>query len=318
MRYNTQLVKKYICPLLVVGLSLAVFPSLAIGGWSDWWQTPDQRALKLYESGKNDELIESSPNDNWTALGKFQEKNYQEAAASFAKTREALQADAQTSPATTALYNQGVSDVLSGQYEQAIEHFEQVLAEDPAFVDAEHNRDIAQQLLELEQNPEDSQNQDGEQGEQGDENSESSDSEQSSEGSDGEQSDSSEGESESKEGDSDSESDSEQDGSASDENSEQDAEQDSASKQQQQEEEQQARDALAAEAEQQEQQDQSGTEQQMMEQLVESEEPLTESEQATEQILRRIPDDPRGLLRRKLEQSHRNEFPEVGDALEAW
>ena len=48
------------------------------------------------------------------------------------------------------------------------------------------------------------------------------------------------------------------------------------------------------------------------------EEPLTESEQATEQWLRRIPDDPAGLLRRKLEQSHRIEYPEVRNAQEPW
>ena len=48
------------------------------------------------------------------------------------------------------------------------------------------------------------------------------------------------------------------------------------------------------------------------------ERPLSEGEQATEQLLRRIPDDPAGLLRRKLEQSHRSEYPEVRDAREPW
>jgi len=38
---------------------------------------------------------------------------------------------------------------------------------------------------------------------------------------------------------------------------------------------------------------------------------MTEREQATEQWLRQIPDDPDGLLRRKLLQNHRSEYPNV-------
>ena len=322
MRCQDLRTQKLLVALLVISMGAFLYPSGAMAAWSDWWKTPDQRALKLYEAGKHEELIEKSPSENWTGLGQFQKKDYSQASSSFENTRKALQADGLAESATTALYNQGVSNVLSGEYEAAIENFEQVLGENPAHKDAEHNRDIAKKLLELQQNSDESENQEGEQGQEGDENSESSDSEQSSENSESEQSEGSDGESQDRENGSDSEA--EQENSSSAENSEQDDEeesQNSASEQQQQEEEQQARDALAAEAEQQEQQEQqsqSDVDEQMMEQLVESEEPLTESEQATEQILRRIPDDPRGLLRRKLEQSHRNEYPEVRDALETW
>lgn len=297
---------------LVVGLSFGIFPTLVLGDWSDWWSTPEQRALKLYESGNHDALIERSPNENWTALGQFQGEEFSAAATSFAKSREALKAADKSNAATTALYNRGVSDVLSGQYAEAIDHFNEVLSENPGFTDALHNLDIAEKLLELQENPENSQDQDGEQNEEGDKNSEPSDSEQSSENS-GEKSsdeDASDGEKSSE-----SENDSEQNNSSSEDESSEADTSDSASEEQQQQEEQQARDALAAEAlEQQLDEDAK----QSMEQVGESEEPLSESEQATEQLLRRIPDDPRGLLRRKLEQSHRNEFPEVRDALEPW
>ena len=307
---------KAVFPFLVLSVSVALLPSAVWADWSGWWSTPEQRALKLYESGEHDALLESSPDDNWTALGQFQNEDYTAASASFAKSREALNAVDQSIAATTALYNQGVVDVLSGDYEQAIQHFDDVLSENPGFTDAEHNLEIAKQLLELQQNPENSQDQNGEQGEEGeegDQNSESPESGQPSDDSEGESSESSNDDA--SEGESSSESDQES-SSSSDDNSDE-GESSSASEAQQQQEEREAREALAAEAlqEQLNEGEESG---QMMEQAIESEQPLTESEQATEQILRRIPDDPRGLLRRKLEQSHRNEFPEVRDAIEPW
>jgi Ca-activated chloride channel family protein len=299
--------------VVVMSLSFAIFPALVFSNWSDWWSTPDQRALKLYESGNHDALIEHSPNENWTALGQFQGEEFDAAAASFAKTREIMKAADRRNDATTALYNQGVSDVLSGQYEQAIQYFDEVLSEAPGFADAQYNRDIAKKLLELQENPERSQEQNGEESQEGDQDSESSDSEKSPENSENESSDSSNDEASDGENASDLENESEKNSSSSSD----DVTPDSVSEEQQQQEEQQARDALAAEA-QQERLEKGEDANQVMEQAVESEQPLSESEQATEQILRRIPDDPRGLLRRKLEQSHRNEFPEVRDAIEPW
>lgn len=46
--------------------------------------------------------------------------------------------------------------------------------------------------------------------------------------------------------------------------------------------------------------------------------PMTEDQQATEQWLRQIPDDPSGLLRRKLIQSHRTKYPQVQNGGQAW
>jgi Ca-activated chloride channel family protein len=79
-----------------------------------------------------------------------------------------------------------------------------------------------------------------------------------------------------------------------------------------------ARKALAAEARQQASPGDESKESASQGGVESMQRPLTESEQATEQLLRRIPDDPAGLLRRKLEQSHRSEYPEVRDADEPW
>jgi len=45
---------------------------------------------------------------------------------------------------------------------------------------------------------------------------------------------------------------------------------------------------------------------------------LTEQEQATEQWLRQIPDDPAGLLQRKLQNRHMTDYPEVRDSAKPW
>ena len=46
--------------------------------------------------------------------------------------------------------------------------------------------------------------------------------------------------------------------------------------------------------------------------------PLGEREQASEELLRRIADDPAGLLRQKIFLNHRIEYPEVEDAVRDW
>jgi len=43
-----------------------------------------------------------------------------------------------------------------------------------------------------------------------------------------------------------------------------------------------------------------------------------EQEQASEELLRRIADDPAGLLRQKIFLNHRIEYPEVEDAVRDW
>lgn len=302
---------------IVMSLSVISFPSPVLADWSDWWSTPEQRALKLYESGNVDALLHHSPNENWTALGQFQDDEFSAASASFANSRQALIAAEQSSLATVALYNQGVSDVLSEQYEKAIQHFDAVLTEDPGFTDAQINRDIAEELLELQKTSEESQNQDGEDGQDEPQNSEPSESGESSEDSDNQSSDSANEEASESEESAESGSASDQNGSSSTEAGMDDDVPESATEKQEQLDAQQAREALAAEAL--EDQSENGDESaRMRQEAAEPTQPLSESEQATEQILRRIPDDPRGLLRRKLEQSHRNEFPEVRDANEPW
>ena len=286
----------------------------ALADWQDWWRTPEQQARAAYDKGDNDELMRLAPDATWQGVAEHEDANYESAAKTFDEvvTRQDLAGN--TGEATRALYNRAVSEVRLGEYEKAVESFDQVLERNPEFADAQYNREIASQLA---QQQEQQQQQSSSQPQAGDESDDDNDSEsqdpseQQDSSSDEEQSQSGEqqpGDSQASERSEQAESGAEQgDSDASDTESEAEQLRD----------QQAAQEALDAEA-QQSRDDDGQSDQDDSLSAAQREEPLSESEQATEQWLRRIPDDPAGLLRRKLEQSHRIEYPEVRNAQEPW
>ena len=305
----TQCHRFAVTAFCVVMLGLA--PSIAQA--VDWWRTSEQQARDALEAGNIEQLQSVAPDANWQAIAKHENGEFEAAADDFSElaAQRLLEGDVQS--ANRALYNQGVSDVRAGNYESALDNFEQVLQSDPEFQDAAHNSEIVRQLIEQQEQQEQEQEQEsGGEGEEGEEQSSDSDEQQPSDqqSSDDEQSD----ESQSEEG----QNDEANEGAQDSENSEpSDAEQ-AASEEQQERDAQAARDALDA-ADQPPSDGQPAAGDEPTGEPVESAiETMSESDQAIEQWLRRIPDDPAGLLRRKLEQSHLTEFPEVTDAVKPW
>ena len=202
------------------------------------------------------EAAELFENSEWRAVAKYLPQNYQESAADFAEKGD-----------TRSLYNLGNALAKQGEFESAIDVYNQVLEMDPEDADAEYNRDLLQAAQEQQEQ------QEGEEGEASDQEGE------------GEQSDS--------------ESDSEQEGEPSD--SDADSED---GEQSQRDEEMSAEDLEAMQEElgraAQEAQE---NEQEQMEQMTAEELAAmrreAEQEQALEQWLRRIPNDPGSLLRNK-------------------
>ncbi|MBX2881278.1 MAG: tetratricopeptide repeat protein [Granulosicoccus sp.] len=285
-------------------------PAPLLADWSDWWRTTEQQAADALKRGDIQELQRVAPNADWQAIGAYESGNYDEAARQFGRAATDHVGKVDPTAERRALYNQGVSQVRNGQYQEAIDNFKTVLQSDPAFNDAEHNLNIAEKLLQLQQQQQqqsDSQqgdgNQDNEQNGQQQPQNESAEQQPAQ----GEQSPSSD--EQQSQGQSSSESDQTPNGAA-------DQQSDDAPTAPTTEQEQlDAQQALAAEAERERdnpEQGESGND-------VDSFElPMTEADQAAEQLLRQIPDDPAGLLRRKLLQSHRSQYPEVGDAQQPW
>jgi Ca-activated chloride channel family protein len=289
-------------------LGLCGLASVSYAGWADWWLTPEQRAAKAYEREDIEELTKVAPTADWRGIGEYESGDFAKSAKTFSEAAAQHRLAGDDSALNDALYNQGVSQVQNGQYQEAIDNFDTVISRDPTYADAIHNRDIAEKLLQMQQQPE-SQSGDGDQGEQQngeqqqqtDSGQQQSDSGESSESDGGEQSET-QGQ--------------QQADQSNNQNGDEEADQQQVGSQKSEQDQRDAEQALAAEAANDSEAD--AQNEPTSSDSDSAELPMSEADQAAEQLLRRIPDDPAGLLRRKLQQSHVSDFPDVGDAREPW
>ena len=248
----------------VVMLAIAVLPlsqPAEASLWDDLWLNKDQQAQRELEAGNAADAAGLFENPEWRAVAEYEAGAYAQSAARFAEQEDLRN-----------LYNLGNALARQGEFESAIDAYEQVLEADPDNEDAAFNRDLLKQM----------QDQESQQQNQGDDQQSSDQS-----GGDSQESESdASSQNESSEGSSDSQSQSgEQNASQrDDEMSEEDM-------QALQEELQRAAEEAEKEARQQSPQ--------LSEEQLEALRREQEQQQAMEQWLRRIPNDPGGLLRRK-------------------
>ena len=202
-------------------------------------------------------------NPNWRGVAEYEAGGYEQAARTFAGE-----------PSADNLYNLGNALALQGDLRGALKAYEESLAQAPDAEDAIANRDFIQSLLD--QQEQEQQEQEGDQQEQEGEDSEQSDESQSESGDSSESSDQDE------------QSDSSDPGSESADGQNSQDNQDQEQQQEQQNPNMADADDLNTEA----------LEAATEEQMAKFDEAL-EEQQALEQWLRRVPDDPGGLLRRK-------------------
>jgi Ca-activated chloride channel family protein len=197
-------------------------------------------------------------------MAEFEVGAYDRAANSFA-----------SEPSADALFNQGNALAMQGDLQGAINAYEKSLALEPSAEDAIANRDFIQSLLD-QQDDQEQEQQEGDEQSQEDEQSEQNDSSDSDSGEDGESSDQQDDSQQAGDG---QEDDTNDQGEPQEEPEQQAGDQSPNSA----DEDQQAADQLEAATQ---------------EQMAKFDEAL-EEQQALEQWLRRVPDDPGGLLRRK-------------------
>lgn len=270
--------------------------------WRDLWQTPEQRAARQRAEQRSDELIEQAPDDQWRGHGYYQKGEFDKAAETFANAAKDAATD---SGADDASYNQATALVRQGEYDAAIAKYNELLEKNPEHQDAKHNRDIAEKLKELNES---SQQQNGQQGESGDASEQNQAGQpqdqpgsQSQPGQQNQQSDSSGSQPPTNQ---------DQQGQSTGQQSENDSEVDIESG---------SEEAAAAAKEALEQA--SAAEGSIGDPSTDrgaAQEGLSEADQATEQWLRQIEDDPAGLLRRKLELNHQQQYPGVGNSAQPW
>jgi len=227
--------------------------------WDDLWQNKNQQAQRQLADGDALGAAELFEDGEWQAVSRYRGGDFAESAAQFAERGD-----------TRNLYNLGNALAMQGEFASAIDAYEQVLEMDPEDVDAEYNRDRLQELLEEQE----SQQQEGE----------SQDSDQES-GGESEQSD---GENPADQQNADSSAQSE-------------AEEGDPTERPEDEGQQEDLEALQEELQRAAEQAQENNEarQQLTEEQLEELRRAQEQQQAMEQWLRRIPNDPGGLLRRK-------------------
>ncbi len=256
--------------VLVLVIALLPLPQQAQAlTWTDLWKTPDQQARELLADGDAATAAEKFEHRDWQAVARYRAGQYGDSAASFSVKDDAR-----------SLYNLGNALARMSEFESAIEAYDKALEIDPTDEDAMYNRDLLKDLMEAQ----DSQN------EQNQENS----------GESG-------GEAQQSEGDSQSDESGEEGSEGSPGSESQDG--DSAREQQEMSEEdlaalQEELDRAAQEAA--EQGDE--TDPQLGQAQADAEaRRLQEQEQAMEQWLRRIPNDPGGLLRRKFRYQYQRQ-----------
>jgi Ca-activated chloride channel family protein len=231
--------------------------------WEDLWLTPDQQGAQRLAAGDASGAAERFDQSPWRGMAEFEAGAYDRAAGSFA-----------SEPSADGLFNQGNALAMQGDLRGAINAYERSLSLQPNAEDAVANRDFIQSLLDQQedQEQEEEEQQEGEEQSQQDEQSEQNDASDSDSGGDGESSDQQD--------------DSQQAG---------DGQQDEANDQEESEPQAGDQDPNTADRD---QQAADQLEAATQEQMAKFDEAL-EEQQALEQWLRRVPDDPGGLLRRK-------------------
>ncbi len=271
--------------------------------WQALWQRPDQVAYEKLQSGDSTAAAEIFDDPQWRGVSRYRAGEFEEAQKEFS-----------TLDGETALYNQAVTAVQQGEYENAIEKFESLLSQNADHKDAQHNLEITRELARQQQQEQ----QNSDQQQQSEEQQEQEQQEQ-------EQESQSEGEGSSSDSESDSDENSQaesndtQSGGDLTTNPEDAAQQQSQANAEQTEEQESSQDEQAA-AEQTaaEQAEIDADESRNADNTVPASTAPSESEQATEQWLRRIPDDPSQLLRNKIKLNHMIEHADVRDMREPW
>ncbi|MDQ2075618.1 VWA domain-containing protein [Marinimicrobium sp. ABcell2] len=239
------------------------------------WFNPDQRGERLLERGEPDQAAREFKNPEWRGTAHYRAGEYEAAAEAFAQ-----------SDTPRAHYNRGNALARAGQLEAALDAYDQALSHAPDMQDAIANRELVEQLLQQQeqqdsdesQNDGDSQNQDQQDQDQPQDGDQQDSQEQ--EGQQGSQGDDTQQD--------------QQDGP-----DQQPPEQDEDAEGQEQDD----TDQPEAEAEQQapDTPEDEQTEEERQADLAQEDTLSDEEKQALEQWLRRVPDNPSGLLRRKFQ-----------------
>jgi Ca-activated chloride channel family protein len=282
--------------------------------WADLWRTPDQQAQQVLQSGDAKAAAERFADPDWKAAAEYKAGQF-EAAAQHLEPRDT----------SLAQYNRGNALARQGQLESALKAYDRALELNPGHEDAQYNRKLVEEALKKQQEQQQKQDpsessKEGDQGQQSNQDQKNQDGEkkpsQSQESQDQKpessqaQQDKNQADSSANEEKSSGENDESKDPAKSAESQTgstegdpqqpkpDDGKQETAAKQDAAQQDAPAEPARPDAQEAQDAKDKPAA-------AAQAQEPPSESDQAEAQWLRRIPDDPGGLLKRKFNYQYR-------------
>jgi Ca-activated chloride channel family protein len=258
--------RKGIVFIIVLAPITLTSPMLEASIWQDLWYTPDQQGENALQNGDAELAKSLFKNQQWQASAAYKSQDYETAAANFKQGKSA-----------DAHYNLGNALARLGDLEGAIKAYDQALAMEPDMQDAIANRELVEQLKQQQQNQQQNQNQEQQQQDQDQQQNQQQQQNQ--------------------------------EGQQSQEQDQQQQQQNEQNEQNEQEQQKNQSKQPKQELDKQQQAEQEKEEQEKEKQKAEKEKQKAEQnpeqaeneqeQQQLEQWLRRVPDDPGGLLRQK-------------------
>lgn len=120
--------------------------------WQSLWHTRDQRGQQAFQQQQYQQAAEQFSNPDWRAAAQYKAGQFQEAAETLKDTRTA-----------DGHYNRGNALAKAGQLQEAIQAYQAALKLDPNHADAKHNKEL---LEKQQQEQQKQQNQDKQSSEQ--------------------------------------------------------------------------------------------------------------------------------------------------------
>lgn len=283
------------------------------------WFSPDQKAMKAFDKGDNEAAARQFNNPEWKASALYRNGDYEAAARILEHSNNA-----------NAYYNRANALARLGKYEDAIKAYDKAIEIDNTNEDARYNRELVKETLDKQQDQQQNQQHDQDSDEKNSDDSEQQSQEQNQEDKNSDNKNSEDNSSQQQESEQQESQQDQQQKSSENENSEQQQDQQAEEKQlQQRDEEAEKKEQEQQQSEyEQQQKEQEQEESEQIEHAESEEKPaevevnpteasITEDEKATEQWLKRVPDDPGGLLRRKFYYQYK-QVPNQKDDVEPW
>lgn len=140
---------------VVLAGALLPFPEARAFEFGDLWRRPDQQAMRALERDAPAEAAALFEDPEWSAVASYRAGDFDASAASLNGI-----------DATEAHYNRGNALAQAGQLGEAVAAYDRALELDPGHEDARHNRDLVAALLEQQEQEQQQQGQEGQQGQQ--------------------------------------------------------------------------------------------------------------------------------------------------------